>query len=310
MNRRAATRPGGPARAGLPALLAVALGASGCGGGEGADAAAERPVDPPKGVSVELHQFRVDQVARRLLVGVRNDGPGPLHIKDLRLVSGSFAPIPPTRFEQSLAPTPRVDLSIPFGAARCGPVSIPALQPAVILARIKGAGGRVRTVRFRLRHPEPLLGQTLIRECGTHILRQSIDVRLGTVWNRVASGSGSTDRDALRGDLLITRTGRGRPVTIATLGSNPHFNLRLAEADLPYAVPPGPGELRLPVEVTPARCDAHAFAEAKYAQRFAVYGEIGDGRQHTLPFESTGAVRATFDAFARSACGVPAPGAG
>lgn len=278
-------------------LCVLAYAVAGCGRGE-----PERPVGPPPGVSVSLHQFRVDQVARRLLVGVHNDGPGAVHIRDLRLVSGSFEPIAPTRIEQALARTPRIDLPIPFGRARCSATAIPAVRPAAVLAHIRGGDGGTRLVRFPLPHPEPLLRDILTSECGTYILKQSIDVRFGPSWTPARSG----DEEVLRGALVLTRTGRGRPVTITDMGANPHFNLRPAGTALPYAVPRGTGALHLPVEVTPARCDSHSFAEAKYAQRYGLSAEVGDGRRHRLPFESTGAVRTAFDDFARRVCDIPA----
>lgn len=295
----------------IAGCAASATGCAGLGRVGDVDGDADPFGPPPPGVSVSLHQFRVDQVARRLLVGVRNDGPAPIYIKDLRLDSASFSTIPPTPIEQALPPTPRIDLPIPFGPARCTTTSIPDLRPAAIVARLGEDKRHIRKVRFPLPHPEPLLSRTLTRECGTHLLRQSINARFGVTWTPAEASEGRGgdaergERKVLRGDLLITRTGRGRPVTIVSLGANPHVNLRPAGWTTPYPVPAGTGDLALPVEITPARCDPHGFAEAKYAERFALYAEIGDGRRHTLPFEATGGVRTAFDAFVRTACGVP-----
>lgn len=280
-------------------LLAAGLAVAGCGGAEGAD----RPENPPPGVSVSLHQFRVDQVARRILVGVHNDGPGTIYIKDVQLESGSFAAIPPIKVEQEFGPTPRVDLPITFGTARCDANAVPALRPSAVLARIRGGDGTPHRVRFRLQHPEPLLSQILTTECGTFIVRQAIDVRFGDTWTpgKVAG------KDVLRGALVLRRTGRGRQVTVTGVGANPHYDLN-PEVKLPLVVPRGTGDYTVAVNVSPARCDAHSFAEAKYAQRYSIFAGVGDGRRYTVPFESAGRTRTAIDDFVRKVCHLPPPG--
>jgi hypothetical protein len=289
----------------IAAITIGATGLAGCARSGDDDGGSDEPAGaPPPGVSVSLHQFRVDQVARRLLVGIRNDGPKPLFVSDLQLISRSFATIKPTRFEQTLEPTPRVDLSIPFGTARCHATRIPQIGPSAVLARLRGADGETRKVRFPLPHPEPLLRQILESECGTYIVRQTFEVGFGTSW-RPETGE---DRKVLRGTVMLRRTGRGAPVEITGLAGNPHFNLTFVDAKPPFSVPPGAGEVALPVDIAPARCDPHAFAEAKTAQRYVLIARLpGAGaKQYTVPFESAGGVRAGFDAFARQACDIPA----
>jgi len=286
--------------ASLGACLAAGLAVTGCGAAGGADP----PASPPPGVWVSLHQFRVDQVARRILVGLHNNGPGSIYVKDLRLESGSFTPTPPIKVEQAFAPTPRVDLPITFGTARCDPNAVPAVRPSAVIARIRGGDGSVRPVRLRLPHPEPLLSQILTAECGTFIVRQAVDVRLGDTWTPAKVAG----EDVLRGALVLRRTGRGRQVTITGMGANPHYNIRPANVKLPFVVPRGTGDHMLAVDITPARCDAHAFAEAKYAHRYSLFAEVGDGRRYSVPFDSTGRTRAAIDDFARTVCDLPPPG--
>ena len=59
----------------------------------------------------------------------------------------------------------------------------------------------------------------------------------------------------------------------------------------------------VPVVVTPARCDEHAFAEAKKGFLFPIYATAGE--RHYVIVEPSAAGKATFVAYAKKVCGLP-----
>ncbi|KAA9379973.1 hypothetical protein F5972_10155 [Microbispora cellulosiformans] len=263
-----------------------------CGG-----QATESPTPPP-GVSVSLNQWRSDEAAHELEVSVRNDGDTPVRFVDVQLVTGSFATLPPTRVDSTLGRTPRTDLRIPYGEARCDPATIPPVRPATVVATVQAGEGPARRAEFPVRHPDPLLAGLVKAECGAYLLRRAADVTFGDTWTR----AGRT----LRGVLLVTRRQGAEPVTIDELGATTHYAVRpLSGRSRPVAVlEPGTPRLEIPVEVTPARCDWHAFAEAKKAYLFPVYGTVGTGERRYLIATPPAPVQQTFLSYAKDVCGV------
>ncbi|MEU8055028.1 hypothetical protein [Microbispora bryophytorum] len=267
-------------------------------GGQGTESGA-----PPAGVSVSLNQWRSDETAHELEVSVRNDAGTPVRFQDVQLVTGSFATLPPTRMDTTLGRTPRTDLRIPYGEARCDPATIPPVEPATVVAHIQVGDGTPRKVVFPVHHPDPTLDGLVKAECGAYILRRSVDVTFGDTWTRVGR--------TLQGNLVVTRKGGAEPITIDDLGATTHYTM------LPRSRHPRGGEhgpvavlaadvtrLEIPVEVTPMRCDWHAFAEAKKAYLFPIYGTVGGGEKRYLIATPPAPVQQAFLSYAQDVCGV------
>ncbi|WP_182904746.1 hypothetical protein [Microbispora sp. H13382] len=262
-------------------------------GGQGTESTA-----PPTGVSVSLNQWRSDEASHALEVSVRNDTGTPVRFRDVQLVTGSFATLPPTRVDTTLGRTPRTDLRIPYGEARCDPATIPPVRPATVVAHIQVADGPPRKVEFPVRHPDPTLDGLVKAECGAYILRRSVDVTFGDAWTRAGR--------ALHGDLVVTRKGGSEPITIDDLGATTHYTLfpRSGKRRPVAVLTADATRLEIPVEVTPMRCDWHAFAEAKKAYLFPVYGIVGGGERRYLIATPPAQVQRTFLSYAQDVCGV------
>lgn len=278
----------------IKAYMAIAalFGVVACG------AQSTRSTAPPKGVSVSLQQWRGDVATHSIEVAVRNETATPVYFSDVQLVSASFTTLPPQRVDTTLGPTPRTDFPIPYGQPRCDPVRIPAVAPAVVVAHLRVGDEPLHEVRFAVPHPDPLLSQFVKAECGAFIVRRSADVVFGDSWDR----AGKT----LRGVLIIMRRGGGEAVTIQDIGGTTHFNVEpLSGKHRPVTVL-GPGESRaeIPVRVTPARCDPHAFAEAKQAYLFPVRVALGKGESYSLISTPSGETQDVFLKFAQDVCGL------
>jgi hypothetical protein len=233
-----------------------------------------------------------------LEVAVRNDTTTPVYFSDVQLVSASFATLPPQKVDTTLGQTPRTDFPIPYGEARCDPVKIPAVAPATVVAHLRVGTEPLREVRFAIPHPDPLLSQFVKAECGAFIVRQSADVTFGDSWERAGK--------ALQGVVVVTRGSGDEAVTIQDLGGTTHYNVvPLSGRHRPVIVlRPGESRVEIPVRVTPARCDPHAFAEAKQAYLFPVWMAKGDGETHTIISTPSKETQDVFLKYARDVCGV------
>ncbi|MEW9531439.1 hypothetical protein [Microbispora sp. NPDC049125] len=274
------------------ATISTLAGATACAG------QGTQQTGPPKGVSVSLNQWRSDETSHSIEVSVRNDTDASVRFADVRLVTASFAALPAEPVNTTVKRTPRVDLRIPYGEARCDPARIPQVRPATVIAHVQVGDGPLREVRFPVRHPDPTLTALVNAECGAFILRQSANVTFGDTWTR----EGRT----LRGTVVVTRKGGDQPVTIDDLGGTTHFNVRPLSGRRRPVIVLGAGTpgLEIPVEITPARCDWHAFAEAKKAYLFPVWATVGRGERHWLIATPSTATQATFLSYAEDVCGV------
>ncbi|GAA4556196.1 hypothetical protein [Planotetraspora kaengkrachanensis] len=250
---------------------------------------------------MSLNQWRSDETAHVLEVSVRNDTTTPVRFQDVQLVTASFAKLPPERVDTTLARTPRTDIRIPYGEARCDPARIPAVRPATVVAHLQVGNGPLQKVIFSVPHPDATLTGLLNAECGAFILRESADVTFGDTWTRKGK--------VLSGVLTVTRKHGDEPVAIDDLGGTTHFNIRPVSGERhPVVVlEPGTRSLEIPVEVTPARCDPHAFAEAKKAYLFPVWGTVGSGETYWLISTPSTQTQATMLSYAQETCGLPNP---
>jgi hypothetical protein len=264
---------------GLAASLAATVTvATGCSGREPASTEALPQL------SVSLIQLRSDEPTHTLQVAVANDSDTEVHIADVQLLTDSFETLPPEPVDSRLGRTPRTDLKIPYGAARCRPDRIPDVQPA-------------RVVTYDLPHPDPLLTKLLTAECQAHIVAQSAELTFGDTWTPAG--------DAMRGSLLLTRRGGDDPVRVDTLGDTSHFTMESLTGTEPVAVlEAGAPSIEIPVEIGPSRCDAHAFAEAKKAFIFPITIAVGVGEPWRITYVPPTSVQETLLDFAQAFCGL------
>lgn len=276
-------------RAGIAALAAVtALSVvAGC--------AAE--TTPPDGISVTVEQWRGSEVLHQLEIAVHNDTGKPVYVADVQLVTDSFEVLPPKRVGRELRPSPRIDLRIPYGKARCRPDRVPEVSPATVIAHMRAGDEDLREVRFELPHPDPLLAKLLRAECEEYLVRQTADFRFVDGWKQSDGW--------LLGTLVVSRRGGDRPVTVHAIGGSTHYFVRPERQREPVTVlTEAAAEQKIPVRIRPSRCDPHAFADAKKAFIFAVWASVGDGEKLYVSFTPPKRTRQLLLDFAVEECGL------
>ncbi|WP_214104397.1 hypothetical protein [Acrocarpospora catenulata] len=234
----------------------------------------------------------------KLSVAVTNTGPVTILVEELQLVSDSFETVPFRRWDMPLGRTPRTDLSIPYGPARCDPEKIPPAKPATVVMRMRAGDGPSREVRFPIPATDPLLTRLVHTECASYILSQAVEVAFGPAWTR--------DGDRLRGVLTVKRRSATGPVTIDDLLGTTHYRLEpVSGRRHPVAVLTGPS-LEIPALVTPTRCDPHAFAESKQAVLFSIQAAATEGGEiYNMMVVPPTALGLEFQNYAVDVCDLP-----
>ncbi|MFC5830909.1 hypothetical protein [Nonomuraea insulae] len=257
---------------------------------------------PPAGVSVSLAQWRSDEPVHMLEVAVRNTSDTPVHFADVQLVTPSFRTLPARRSDAVIKKTRRTDLPITYGAANCSPAGLPEVRPATVVAHLSTGSEPPRRVVFAVPHPDPLLTRLLRDECSEFLIKQAVNIEFGPEWTE----SGPKPDRVMRGDLVVTRRGPGS-VSINDMGGTTHYIVTVKSR--PMAVlGPGSQRLELPVELTPGRCDPHAFAEAKKAFLFPVRAAIDGGQERVVIVTPPKALQDRLITYALRACGLPPAG--
>ncbi|MEV0389966.1 hypothetical protein [Nonomuraea sp. NPDC050643] len=274
----------------LPPFAMIAL-LAGCGSSEPAP---PPPTDPPAGVSVSLAQWRSDEPAHALQVAVRNTGDTPVHFADVQLVTPSFATLPAERTDAVIKKTERTDLRIPYGAANCSPKGLPQVRPATVVAHLATGSQPPRRVVFQVPHPDPLLARLLRDECSEFLVKQAVSIEFGPEWTE--SGK------VMKGDLVITRRGPGA-VALNDVGGTTHYIVTVERRPLGL-LGAGSQRLEVPVELTPGRCDPHAFAEAKKAFLFPARASVDGGEERVVIVTPPKPLQDRLIAYAMRACGL------
>jgi hypothetical protein len=256
----------------LMVLLVLAGLASGCGGAAPAPPPSE---DPPPGLSVSFGQWRSDEPVHRMQVAVRNTGATPVYFADVQIVTPSFTTLPPQKADIDIPRTDRMDIPTPYGQAVCPSQGLPAVQPATVVAHLRaGSEPELRRVVFKVPHPDPLLARLVRDECAEHLIKQAAEISFDPEWKRVG--------EAMRGTLTLTRRGAGA-VAVHSIGGTTHYIATPVGEHSPLlALGAQERVARAPVELTPGRCDPHAFAEAKKAFQFPVRASVDGGEERVV----------------------------
>lgn len=240
---------------------------------------------------------------RMLEVILLNEGRSPLQIERLQLRAQHFTRRPPTVRDARLQPGVRVDMPISYGRVRCAPAPTPAGAEPSVVVHVRGADGHLRAVPLAVPTPNEVLDRLRDDECETREIRRAVDVGFGSSWAPTATA----DDAAVRGSLLLRRRATSRPVTLLEVAGTVIFDLRtVPRRSVPFArMAPGVRSVDIPIEISAARCDAHALTESKKTFRFPLWVNLGDDPEHYLEIEPHGHGRRLLDELLK-AC---APGA-
>ncbi|MDP4508448.1 hypothetical protein [Nonomuraea turcica] len=249
--------------------FAVAMLAAGCSTSE---PPSPPPATPPAGVSVSLVQWRSDEPLHAIHVAVRNTTNTPVFFADLQLVTPSFKTLPAQKTDAIIKRTERTDLRIPYGAGNCLPQGLPEVRPATVVAHLSTGSEQPHKVVFNVPHPDPLLARLLRDECSEYLIKQVAGIEFGPEWKQ--SGK------AMLGTLVITRRTPGK-VTLSDMGGTTHYIVTPERRPL-GTLEAGAQRLEVPITLTPGRCDAHAFAEAKKAFLFPVRASVDGGQERVV----------------------------
>lgn len=280
---------GRPRRSPLPPVLLLAVLVGGC---SGATSPAPSPPDPqaepaPAAPAGELRQSRRDGLRRVLQVTLRPQSP--LDVTSLRLAADGFSPGGPGA-GAALPAGSRVDLPVPYGAARCD--APPGAARAVLVL----AGGRELVVPLADRG---LVARLHAAECADRALAAQVALDVDPVLTAgVVEG-----RPSLRVVLRLTRRSPGDPVAVTGLGGHVVFTVRSPATGTPLVeLAPDAVSATLPLELVASRCDAHALAENKRAGLLGVYVAVADGPPRLVTVTPAPAVRDRLARFAVDGC--------
>ncbi|MGI5270871.1 hypothetical protein ACQEUU_17080 [Nonomuraea sp. CA-218870] len=192
----------------------------------------------------------------------------------------------------------RTDLPIPYGGARCLPDRLPEAQQATVVAHVRvGAEQNPRKVVFPVPHPDPLLARLLRDECSEHLIKQAADISFGPGWKRVG--------DAMHTTLTLTRRGKGA-VTVHRIDGTTHYIAGPVDEGTPIAqLDATARSAQAAVQLTPGRCDPHAFAEAKKAFLFPVRASVDGGAERVVIVVPPEDVQHRLIEYALDVCGLP-----
>ncbi|WP_336209198.1 hypothetical protein [Nonomuraea sp. LPB2021202275-12-8] len=267
---------------------------SGCGG---PSPQATPSSDPPAGLSVSLAQWRSDEPVHGMQVAVRNTSGTPVYFADVQLVTPSFETLPAQKADTTIQRTDRTDLPIPYGKAVCSPEGLPEVRPATVVAHLRtGSEQALRRVVFKVPHPDPLLARLVRDECSEYLIKQAADISFGPGWRR--------EGEAMRGTLTLTRRGPGT-VAVHSIGGTTHYIAApVGKANPLVELGAQASRAEAPIELTPGRCDPHAFAEAKKAFQFPVRASVDGGVERVVIVAPPKPVQDRLIDYALDACGL------
>lgn len=146
------------------------------------------------------------------------------------------------------------------------------------------------------------LAQVHRTACNREAVQDAVHLEFAPRWQPL-------DRATARGAVTLERTASDEAITLAGVQGTVVFTLEPADPSHQDAVQlarlePGDDRVEVPVEVTAARCDPHAFIESKRTYVFAAWVGLGDGDPLFVNFEPEGPARVALERLLRRGCGV------
>lgn len=273
------------------AVLAVTGVAAGLAGRVGRD----RTPDDAATASVELVQYRRDEVNGTIQVSLTNRGAGPLRVDRVALAVPGFDTPGPVTVDATVPPRQTVDLRTSYGRPRCGGES-PAPGPAVVRLWLAAGGTAGREVRLAPGGASTgLLARIMARECLAARLEREVALRFGPTW-RQETVAGAV---RLHGTLVARLADGAPPRDLTQLAGTVIYDLapEPSAARRPLArLDAGHRTASVPVVVSLSRCDGHARGETKKPYAFLVWLAEPGGEEQSVVVPVSAADRARLQA--------------
>lgn len=246
----------------------------------------------PNGVGANVEQGRT-YVARDLLeLFLRNESDAGVEVAAYRLVDPRFALLEPTARDVSIPPGlgPR-SMPMPYGAIDCGA----GLEAGTASIEVTMSGGEVVPV------PVDPAGQEFLDafradKCEVQRIGEIVSLRWSTPITDV-------DVATVRFPLVVERRSGDEPITIEDVAGSVVFADRLVDQGaLPVTLEPGTDRVEIEVELSAARCEAHALTESNKTFRFGVWVSIDGQPSHRVDVIPEGEPRAALEAAMEAGC--------
>ncbi|MBA3524222.1 MAG: hypothetical protein H0T85_06665 [Geodermatophilaceae bacterium] len=218
------------------------------------------------------YRTRVDEaVGGRFQTKLTNTGTESFTVVSTGLDSAGFAPLPQSERSTMFRPGARIDLPTPYGEVRCR--SDQPAEPAYAVVDVVRPDGS----RQRLRVPMPsdygVLTRIHEQGCVARQLAEDVTVELSQL---ATTGDGA--QQVVRGVLRLTRGETPAEIAVTEVRGSVLYELApRAGTTLPQALVPGETTLDIPLEVSPASCEAHIIAETKKPFVFPVFLALDGG---------------------------------
>jgi hypothetical protein len=244
------------------------------------------------GLSANIEQGR-PYIARDLLeLFLLNESDGAVEVVAFRLVDPRFAVLDPTSRDVSIPPGlgPR-SMPMPYGAPECSGGG----QAGTAVVEVTMAGGGVVPVTV-----DPAGQQFLDTFHADKCQVQQIGEVVSLRWSTPLAGVGTA---TIRLPLVIERRSGDEPITIEDVGGTPIFADRLVDpGSLPVTLEPGTTRAEVEVELSAARCEAHALTESNKTFRFSVWVSVGDQPSHRVEVLPDGEPLAALEQAMQAGC--------
>ena len=228
--------------------------------------------DAPEGLGANIEQGR-PYIARDLLeLFLLNESEIAVEVAAFRLVDARFAVLEPTARGVSIPPGlgPR-SMPMPYGAVACSD----GAPSGTAVVEVTMADGAVVPV------PVDPAGQQFLDvfhadKCEVQQIGEVVSMRWSTPITAV-------DAATIQLPLVIERRTGDEPITIEEIGGTVVFADRLVDpGSVPVTLEPGTSRVEIDVELSAARCEAHALTESNKTFRFSVWVSVGDRPSHRV----------------------------
>ena len=202
---------------------------------------------------------------RTVAVLVHNQGTEPVQVRQVELISESFAPVEPAVMDVIIPPGAAKALPVIYGEGQCGGELAPAVGHTTARLVVVVAG-QEQTVELPIPNPSDLAPR-LHADCVAQVVTRALTAELQD-WSTRPDGM-------LQTPLVLSRVAGDEPITLHRVQGSVLYRFTPL-TELPVELPAGTDSVAVPFVVDPARCDGHAMADAKFPYQFRAYLTIGD----------------------------------